>query len=344
MKQPFRCKKGFDNIWIETEFRLLRCFMAVVQCGGFSAAEALLDQDTSAISRQIRELELRLGFTLCKRGRSGFSLTPEGSRVYASACELFGAAERFKISVGDIKGKLSGELSVGLVSRSSTNPDAHIEDALAYFRQAAPEVQISINFDSIDAIHRGLLDGRYHVGVVPDNSRQVNIEYVPLFSERNQIYVGVGHDWFSMCDQDISWGEVANQYLSAVDYQMLDHATACPRKLTPSMVGGDLEAVALMVLSGQSLGLLPDHYAQPFVEQRRMRPLMPERTTFQTTYFCVYPTQTTPPRSATAFRDALIQAHGPVLAPTSLKMPHPITQSKDFAERPSLSHQAMQSG
>lgn len=321
MDLPSKSNRSFENFGADADFKLLRCFVAVVQCGGLTAAGELLNQDTSAISRQIRDLEARLGFSLCKRGRSGFALTPEGSQVYASVRELFGAAERFKSSVCDIKGKLSGELTLGLVSHSSTNSDAHIEDAIAYFKKSAPDVDIKIHFDSVEAVQRGVLDGRCHVGVVPDCSRQLNIEYTPLFSEQVQIYVGVGHEFYGLCDQDIAWSDVLGRHMTALDYQRLDHVRGDVGRLTPSNIGSDLEAIALMVLSGQSLGFMPDHFARPFVEMRRMRPLMPERATFQTTYYCVRPAQAHHSRVPQAFLEALLQAHRPAAAIPAVPMP-----------------------
>lgn len=321
MELPSKNNRSFDNFGVDTDFKLLRCFGAVVQCGGLTAAGEFLNQDTSAISRQIRDLETRLGFSLCKRGRSGFALTPEGNQVYASVKELFGAAERFKSSVCDIKGKLSGELKLGLVSHSSTNADAHIEDAIAYFKKSAPEVNIKIQFDSVEAVQRSLLDGRCHLGVVPDCARQLNIEYIPLFSERVQIYVGVGHDLYGMCDQDISWSDVMGCHMTAVDYQRLDHVRGDVGRLTPCCIGSDLEAIALMVLSGQSLGFMPDHFARPFVETRRMRPLMPERATFQTTYYGIRPAYAQHGRVPQAFLEALVQAHRPEAGSVSPELP-----------------------
>ena len=62
----------------DSDLRLLRVFRAVVACGGFAAAELELNINRSTISRHIKDLETRLGVTLCRRGRGGFALTPEG--------------------------------------------------------------------------------------------------------------------------------------------------------------------------------------------------------------------------------------------------------------------------
>ena len=72
----------------DADIRLLRIFMAVARCGGLSAAELELNIGRSTISRHLKDLEIRLGLTLCHRGRGGFSLTQEGNRIFEAAQRL----------------------------------------------------------------------------------------------------------------------------------------------------------------------------------------------------------------------------------------------------------------
>ena len=66
----------------DMDLRLLRVFKTVVDCGGMAAAELELNIGTSTVSRHVKDLEVRLGLTLCRRGRAGFSLTAEGEQIY----------------------------------------------------------------------------------------------------------------------------------------------------------------------------------------------------------------------------------------------------------------------
>lgn len=72
----------------DVDLRLLRVFRAVADCGGMAAAELELNIAMSTISRHIKDLEERFGMVLCRRGRSGFALTPEGERIYAASERL----------------------------------------------------------------------------------------------------------------------------------------------------------------------------------------------------------------------------------------------------------------
>ncbi len=122
----------------DNDLRLLRVFRAVVQCGGFSAAELELNINRSTISRHIKDLETRLGVTLCRRGRSGFALTPEGERVFASAAKITGAMEEFQHDVDELHQRLTGPLSIAIFDKTASNPACHIYRAFAAFDRTGP--------------------------------------------------------------------------------------------------------------------------------------------------------------------------------------------------------------
>ena len=86
----------------DMDLRLLQVFRAVVDCGGMAAAELELNIGTSTVSRHVKDLEIRLGLTLCRRGRAGFALTPEGEKIYAQTTQLMAATEAFRASVDEI--------------------------------------------------------------------------------------------------------------------------------------------------------------------------------------------------------------------------------------------------
>ena len=121
----------------DMDIRLLRVFRAVVECGGMAAAELELNIATSTISRHIKDLETRLGLTLCRRGRGGFALTPEGERIHAETLRLLAATEAFRAGVDDIHQRMGGELHLAVFDKTASNPQARIAQAVARFQQVA---------------------------------------------------------------------------------------------------------------------------------------------------------------------------------------------------------------
>jgi DNA-binding transcriptional LysR family regulator len=117
----------------EIDIKRLRIFMTIVECGGFIQAQNELNLSASTISVRMSELEEKHGLRLCHRGRSGFSMTPEGNEVYEACQTLLLAHENFISSVGTAKGIISGELRVGIIDNMIFDPNLPISKALSNF-------------------------------------------------------------------------------------------------------------------------------------------------------------------------------------------------------------------
>lgn len=293
----------------DVDLRLLRVFRTVVECGGMAAAELELDVGVSTVSRQIKALEQRLGLTLCRRGRSGFSLTPEGQKVYDESLRLLGSVQTFGASVDALHRRMSGELNLALFDKTATNPAAKIAEAVALFHAQAPDVHLNVHVASINAIERGIIDGSFDVGVIPAHRTSQSLLYAPLFDERMLLYCGVGHPWFGRPDETVGWEDLQRVGFAGLGYHspnmVLSHEAQLPRAAT----GYDQEAIATLILSGAWLGFLPDHYGEGFVRARRMRAIAPQRLNYLCHFVGVTRRSPMPSRAAEGFRVCLVKSH-----------------------------------
>ena len=142
----------------DMDLRLLRVFRAVVDCGGMAAAELELNIGTSTVSRHIKDLETRLGLTLCRRGRAGFALTPEGQKIYERTTALLAATDAFRSGVDEIHERMGGQLHLAMFDKTASNPQAHIAQAIALFTEQAPDVALNLHVATLTAIERGVLE------------------------------------------------------------------------------------------------------------------------------------------------------------------------------------------
>ncbi len=189
----------------DMDLRLLRVFRSVVECGGMAAAELELNIATSTISRHIKDLETRLGLTLCRRGRGGFALTPEGERIHAETLRLLAATDGFRASVDDIHQRMGGELHLAVFDKTASNPEAHIAQAVALFRAQAPEVALNLHVGSLNLIERGVMDGQFQLGIIPEHRRSDSLAYDELFGETMLLYCGAAHPLFMSGAKDLTW-------------------------------------------------------------------------------------------------------------------------------------------
>ncbi|WP_134943075.1 LysR family transcriptional regulator [Pseudomonas syringae] len=258
------------------DIRLLRLFKSVVEAGGFSAAESVLGIGRSAISQQMSDLEQRLGLRLCQRGRAGFSLTDEGREVYQSSLQLLSALESFRTEVNGLHQNLRGELNIGLTDNLVTLPHMRITHALARLKERGPGVHINIRMIAPAEVERGVLDGGLHVGVVPQASALPGLEYHSLYSERSLLYCAVGHPLFYADNATLDDARLAQQEAIAPTFRLPGDVQDHYQALTCSASASDREGIAFLILTGRYIGYLPDHYANAWVQEGRLRALKPD--------------------------------------------------------------------
>jgi DNA-binding transcriptional LysR family regulator len=293
----------------DMDLRLLRVFRAVVDCGGMAAAELELNIGISTVSRHVKDLETRLGLVLCRRGRGGFGLTAEGRQVYDEALRLFAAVDVFRGGMAQLHQRLAGPLAIALFEKTASNPASRIPQALARFVQQAPAVELQVHIAGIHEIERGVLDGSWSLGVVPQHRASQSLVYDDLFGERMQLYCGPGHPLFARTPTALDWADLRGLPFAGLGYHSPNLAFAHEARLSRTATGDDQEAVALLVLSGSYLGFLPDHYAAPFVRQGQLKALAPRRLHYDCRFVAIHRPKPELGRSAALLRDCLLQAH-----------------------------------
>ena len=98
------------------ESRQLRYFLAVAECGGFSAAAAKINVAQPALSVQVAKLEVALGCRLFHRHARGITLTPAGHHLRADAIRIVDELTRAEREVRVIGGMRAQDCTIGLPS------------------------------------------------------------------------------------------------------------------------------------------------------------------------------------------------------------------------------------
>ena len=290
----------------DAELRLLRVFASVVQHGGFSAAQSALGMTQATISTHMRHLEERLGLRLCSRGRGGFLLTDEGRLVYEAALELFGSLEKFQGRIGEAQGELTGSLSFGTVDAMITNRNLDLQGALAAFHAKAPRVHLEIDVAAPQVLHQGLLNGTYQIVLMPSvGSVTPHFRSQPAFSEMQKLYCAEGHPLFATPDGDLTDAVLETQSFAGRTYML--NETICGANFTWAAATPHMEGTLLLLLSGAYIGFLPDHYADEWVRDGRLRLLAPERMSFEDLFHIAYP-RNKPSRAAETMAQAITES------------------------------------
>ena len=295
----------------DTDIRLLRVFKAVVECGGMASAELELNIGMSTISRHVKDLETRLGLTLCRRGRAGFALTAEGEGVYEHTRHLLAATDAFRASVDDLHQRLGGAIHVAVFDKTASNPQARLAQAVALFRARAPEVAINLHVGTIQTIERGVMDGQFQLGVIPEHRRSDSLAYDDLFGETMLLYATPNHPLPGTPPGTLGWADLRHHAFAGLGYHSPNMEVTHRERLVRSATGFDQESVATLILSGQFVGFLPDHYAQGFVQQGLMLAVDPANLRYDCRFASIVRRSPAPSTAARVFHECVVAAHVP---------------------------------
>jgi DNA-binding transcriptional LysR family regulator len=253
------------------DLRLLRVFKTIVEEGGLKPAHIALDVSLPSISKQLADLEARFGLRLCDRGPRQFKLTPQGEIIYKAACELFDGIDKFQREVDQVRRGRRGELRIGVIDNTISDPNCPIIGALR--NMEATELHLRLAVLDPDGIQQRVVDGRLDVGLVPLYKKWPALEYHTLYAERMFLYCGRGHPLFDIKGEpdELELARFAFVEHGYVDGQDLE-GFAAPAKT--GATAWQVEAVAILLMTGSYVGYLPRHYAAPLEREGKLRQLL----------------------------------------------------------------------
>lgn len=265
----------------DLDLRLIRVFLAVADAGGLSLAQAMLNVNQSTISTQLSTLEARLGFRLCERGRSGFRLTPKGDRFAQAARRMLDVVNDFCEEARNIEKKLSGSLRIGLIGHTDPVQNAKLGLAISSFRERDEAVRFHIFNRSPNEIEEQMLAGELDMGIGYFWHQLPELEYVPLYVETQVGYCGRGHPLFGALER-IGTVDVGNYEWIGRSYPVPEFESQFGQQ-NYSARADNMEAVAVLVMSGRYCGFLPAHFAAPYVALGLLQPLNSDELAYRVT-------------------------------------------------------------
>ncbi|TBW55698.1 LysR family transcriptional regulator [Marinobacter halodurans] len=273
MKKDLKVRLGQVG---DYEIRLLKVFEAVVECGGFAAAESELSIGRSTISIHIANLEERLDLKLCRRGRGGFSLTEEGVEVYELMKGLFSALEGFRSGVNALHVRLTGELRVIASDAVCIDPQLRLPETIARFSGIAPDVNVLLDVKALNDIERMVLNDEADIGFIPLHRQLSGLDYQALYVDQCHLYCSRSHPLFNAePSRDLLDKVLASKVVHAgihtnpeVGAQLAD--------MNKAAISYFYEARLAMILSGAYIGFMPDSYVERQVADGELKALVPD--------------------------------------------------------------------
>jgi DNA-binding transcriptional LysR family regulator len=264
----------------DVDLRLLRIFVAIVECGGLSAAESRLNIGRSTISSHLSDLEVRLGIKLCKRGRSGFELTEPGRVTYQASLELLQQCEAFANTIASSKDQLSGRVSIAVIDTMVSDPRCGVSRAIAALRKKSKNIQFDINVCEAREVETSVINGRSLVGLGVSRHHIRGLDYFALHNENNFLYCGIGHPLFD-CEVKEQKKLLKQAEVITSNYMRDKEVRNDGLNYQNSATAYHDEGIAHLILSGEFIGYLPEHYASYWVDKGALKVILPTEYAYQ---------------------------------------------------------------
>ncbi|GAA5630054.1 MULTISPECIES: LysR family transcriptional regulator [Acinetobacter] len=255
-----------------SDIKLIRIFVSVVRNKGFANAQQELNLSTSAISTYMTQLEQIVGFKLCERGRGGFSLTQKGEMFLQEAKRILHELENFSRHTAQIKGELTGTLRIGMLDSMVTDQNIPLDQMIREFSKQNPHIYIKIQVQSPYELQMGILENRFDVAIGSFFMKMNGVMYQPLHKEQQWLFCSDKHPMFA--HQNLTADVIRQGKMVSRGYW--SHTELAKQGFKHSFATVDsMEAQLILILSGQYIGYLPEHFAQFWVEQKRLKVLLP---------------------------------------------------------------------
>ncbi|MCJ8308156.1 MAG: LysR family transcriptional regulator [Rhizobiaceae bacterium] len=142
-----------------SEFEQIRAFVEIINAGSTKQAAAQMGLAPSAVSRRLKELELRLGTSLIQRTTRKMQMTEIGRTYYLRCLDILEALECANEEVRDTETTIRGRMKIAVPISYGVS---ELAPAIYDFMHLHPNLEISLN---VDDSRIDLVQGGYDVGI-----------------------------------------------------------------------------------------------------------------------------------------------------------------------------------
>jgi DNA-binding transcriptional LysR family regulator len=269
----------------------LKVLSEVVKLGSFSAAAGALDYTQSAVSQAVARLEAETGATLVVRDRRGVRATPAGATLIHHADAILAQVQAAEDELAAVLGLRGGRLRVASFPSAGSTL---IPQAVAAFRHAHPEVELSLGEGEPDDIAPRLRAGEFDLAVLfdfpGDESQFGGLAVTPLI--RDPMWLTLPAEHHLARRRVLTLWDLRNE-----DWVQTSVTSPCARHVVRvclqagfeprvSFESDDYETVQGLVAAGVGVALIPRlalSHRQPGLVVRQLEPQIPVRRIFAAT-------------------------------------------------------------
>lgn len=191
--------------------RHLRCFVAVAETGSFTLAAARLFQTQSSLTATIQQFEEAVGLKLFDRTTRKVLLTEEAVHFKVEADRIL---RDFDNAIGDLQAIAKGQRGHVRIAGAPSMIVHLLTPALAAFRQAYPDITVSVRDGGSHRVEQDVLNGDADFGIASRLNNYPELDYVPILTDQFGVIFPHDHP-LAAIEGPIRWSQLAgHDYIS----------------------------------------------------------------------------------------------------------------------------------
>lgn len=253
------------------ELRNLTTFIRVSELRSFSEAARQLEYSQSAVSTQIKQLELELETPLFERIGRTVTLTAKGHEFLEYAQEIIRISEKAQNSIKNIPME-SGVLRIAMAESLCIS---FFPEILRRYHECYPRVHITIKTGITDDMFKMLLQNEVDmIYTLDERIYQKDLNLLLDEPEPVCFVAPKGHPLENkkniLLEQLISYPFVLTEKYMSYRHQLDQALAAKGLEMTPDLELGNTEILKQLVLKGMGLSFLPRFVVQKELETGKL--------------------------------------------------------------------------
>lgn len=180
---------GNQNL-LQSSLNSLIVFHEVAKNKSFSKAAEELFISQPAVTKHIRNLELKVGTGLIKRGKGKFVLTETGKILFKYTHKISSNLMEIENVLGNFQKDHHGLLKIGTTESYSK---CLMPKLLSGFQTSYPSIRITLEVGNSEEIEKSLLDYKNDLGLIATVKASSKFESVPFLREELVLIVSPNH-------------------------------------------------------------------------------------------------------------------------------------------------------
>jgi len=281
-------------------------FVRIVEAGSITGAAQQMRIAKSAVSRRLKDLEIRLGAQLIIRSTRKLTLTDTGQALYNRAVALLADWNETEAAVGDTQLSFSGILRITAPLSFGVQ---HLGPLILDFMNEHPHVQFDIDFSdrTVDLISEGL-DLAIRIGDLPDSNliarKFANISTVACASP----------DYLTQHGTPLMASELKNHKEIAYGFRrsnirnyIRQDGSQGQVEMTPRLHSTNGEFMRDATLAGKGISIIPRFIIYKNLQNGSLIKILPEYKWADLAAYVVYPPTRHLSKRVRAFVDFLVE-------------------------------------